>query len=561
MTRSSEVTADVDSSAPTALAHYQREARWVVMHKRALDILLSKKLIWALAAVGVLLRIILYLDNRSLWFDEAALGLNLLERPFSHPLSPLDFGQGAPVGFLMVERLAGEVLGYSEYSLRLFPLVCGLAAVIGFVALARRVLTPLAAPLAVALFGVAQGPTYYSSELKPYAVDVAATVFLLLAGVVLIERTSNSRIALGIGVGSAVLLAFSFASVLVLVAVAIVLVFEAVRRRDQPSRAHALVLAVWVAAAVGAILLALERLSAIRHGFAEAADAAIGQGSVLTLHSLNVFASNLSASLGLSQEPPWSQLQKLAALVAVVGAGSLLIRAPARGLLVVLPVPVTFAVAALGQYPLTYRTTLFLVPVVVLALAEGIARLSAWGPGRWSPIIAAVLVATVVVGPAWWSVNAAFDPPGHEEIKPVLTHVRDRWRPGDTLYLQYGALYAFLYYENCGCLSLTGSAGARLWPLAANPPGDARLWRPVKPTSRAVLVGPNTDDQTLQVNDLNNGLRNRTRVWFVYSHVSDAERKFIQRRLLRRLDEMGTRTATLDEPGAHAYLYTLTRDA
>src|SRR5436190_10567991 len=309
MTRSSEVTADVDSSAPTALAHYQREARWVVMHKRALDILLSKKLIWALAAVGVLLRIILYLDNRSLWFDEAALGLNLLERPFSHPLSPLDFGQGAPVGFLMVERLAGEVLGYSEYSLRLFPLVCGLAAVIGFVALARRVLTPLAAPLAVALFGVAQGPTYYSSELKPYAVDVAATVFLLLAGVVLIERTSNSRIALGIGVGSAVLLAFSFASVLVLVAVAIVLVFEAVRRRDQPSRAHALVLAVWVAAAVGAILLALERLSAIRHGFAEAADAAIGQGSVLTLHSLNVFASNLSASLGLSQEPPWSQLQ------------------------------------------------------------------------------------------------------------------------------------------------------------------------------------------------------------------------------------------------------------
>jgi hypothetical protein len=138
----------------------------------------------------------------------------------------------------------------------------------------------------------------------------------------------------------------------------------------------------------------------------------------------------------------------------------------------------------------------------------------------------------------------------------VLTHVRDHWRPGDTLYLQYGALYAFLYYENCGCLSLTGSAGAKPWPLAAKPSGHALLWRPVKPNSRAVLVGPNTDDQTQQLNDLNR-LRGRTRVWFVYSHVNDAQRKFIRRRLLGRLDEMGVRTAGVDEPGAHAYLYTL----
>jgi hypothetical protein len=186
--------------------------------------------------------------------------------------------------------------------------------------------------------------------------------------------------------------------------------------------------------------------------------------------------------------------------------------------------------------------------------------LSAWTPRRWAPIVAAGLCATIAAGPAWWSAKAALDPPGHEEIKPVLTHVRDRWRPGDTLYLQSGALYPFLYYENCGCLSLTGSAGARLWPLAANPPGQGLLWRPVKPKSRAVLVGPDTDDQTQQIDDLNR-LRGRTRVWFVYSHVNDAERKFIKRRLLGRLDEMGVRTATVDEPGAHAYLYTLRPDA
>ena len=108
---------------------------------------------------------------------------------------------------------------------------------------------------------------------------------------------------------------------------------------------------------------------------------------------------------------------------AVVGAGSLLIRVPARAFLVLLPIPLTLAAAALGQYPLTYRTTLFLVPVVVLTLAEGIARLTAWTPRRWAPIIAVGLSAAIAAGPAWWSANAALNPPGHEEIKPVLTHI------------------------------------------------------------------------------------------------------------------------------------------
>jgi hypothetical protein len=86
------------------------------------------------------------------------------------------------------------------------------------------------------------------------------------------------------------------------------------------------------------------------------------------------------------------------------------------------------------------------------------------------------------------------------------------------------------------------------------------LWHPVSPQSRAVLVGPDTNGPTQQINDLNR-LRSRTRVWFVYSDVNDAERKFIERRLLGRLDEMGTRNATVNEPGAHAYLYTLRPDA
>jgi hypothetical protein len=225
-----------------------------------------------------------------------------------------------------------------------------------------------------------------------------------------------------------------------------------------------------------------------------------------------------------------------------------------------LPVPLTLAAAALGQYPLTYRTTLFLVPVVAVTLAEGVARVSAWASRRSAPIVAAGLFAAIAAGPVWWSANAALDPPRHEEIKPVLKHIRDRWREGDALYVHKGALYAFLYYANCGCFSLAGSDGAKLWPLASNSFAPGLLWHPVEPESRTVLVGPDTDDPTQQLNDLRR-LRGRTRVWLVYSHVDRAESDFIRRRLLGRLGEMGMRVDVVDEPGAHAYLYALRHNA
>jgi hypothetical protein len=240
-----------------------------------------------------------------------------------------------------------------------------------------------------------------------------------------------------------------------------------------------------------------------------------------------------------------------------VGTGSLLARTPTRGLMLLLPVAVTLAAAALNQYPLTYRTTLFLLPMVVLTLVEGIARMSAWAPVRWAPFVAVGLGVAVAAGPAWQAATAAAHPPGREEIKPVLTYVRDHWRRGDTLYLHYGAQHAFLYYDECGCFSATGPRDARLWRIAARPDGRMLFSPVLRPTSRAVLVGPSQGTAMQQINDLDR-LQGRTRVWFLYSHVSSAsEPDFIRRRLLGRLNQMGRRTAEVSEPGAHAYLYTL----
>jgi hypothetical protein len=223
--------------------------------------------------------------------------------------------------------------------------------------------------------------------------------------------------------------------------------------------------------------------------------------------------------------------------------------------MVLLPIPLTLAAAALGQYPLTRRTTLFLVPIAVVALAEGVARLSAWAGRRWAPVVAIGLAMIIAAGPVWWSAKAALHPPRHEELKPVLAYIRDHWQPGDTLYVHYEAQDAFLYYNECGCLSLR-LGGTKIWPVARRP-GPRDLYSPaVQPRSRSVLIGPSTNVRTEQLRDLNR-LRGRRRVWFIYSHLYSDEPAFVKQHLLRRLDEMGKRLSAFTEPGANAYLYDL----
>src|SRR5678815_4124163 len=77
---------------------------------------------WAVIALGVVLRCISYTRRSILWIDEAATARNILERSLSDLLTvPLDYGQAAPKGFLLLEWLASRALGASDLALRLVP--------------------------------------------------------------------------------------------------------------------------------------------------------------------------------------------------------------------------------------------------------------------------------------------------------------------------------------------------------------------------------------------------------------------------------------------------------
>src|SRR5690349_22225807 len=77
--------------------------------------------------LGVILRLRQYGTGRSLWIDEAMLALNIVNRNFAGLFKPLDYDQGTPLGFLLIEKFFNVILGKNELVLRLFPLMMGLA--------------------------------------------------------------------------------------------------------------------------------------------------------------------------------------------------------------------------------------------------------------------------------------------------------------------------------------------------------------------------------------------------------------------------------------------------
>ena len=137
--------------------------------------------IWFAMALGVLLRVVPYFRNRSLWYDEALLALNILHRSVTGLMSPLDYHQAAPVGFLLLEKISTGIFGKNELALRLVPLIFGIAALFVVHRVAALWLSPQAVPIAVSLFALNPSLIYYSSEVKQYSCDVAVALVLLWA--------------------------------------------------------------------------------------------------------------------------------------------------------------------------------------------------------------------------------------------------------------------------------------------------------------------------------------------------------------------------------------------
>jgi len=423
--------------------------------RKTFETLSAGKLIFGgLILLGVVLRVRQYLIGRSLWLDEAMLALNIVGRSFGGLLQPLDYNQGAPLGFLLAEKLVVTLTGNHEVTLRLLPLLAGCAALLLYALLLRQVTGKIGGFTAMALLAVGAAPVYYASEVKQYSSDVFIVLLLLwLAGKVIFHqlrqpeagfpRSLNSKM-LFLAVGGVLALWCSHPALFVLVAIGITLALHYALRKDlMRLRQMALVLLVWGLSFGVLYFVNLRGLAGNKYLVQYWAGAFM---PMPVWEHLDWFGPTLQGMLndpvGLGTYWP------LAAALMLVGWVALLRRTWQFGVLFGLVLGTTLAASALGKYPFAGRMILFIVPVFLALAGSGLDAFVEWlrGPRWLGSGLAVMLAAVLLFQPLIAAQENLLQPTYYEHVRPAMAFLQANRRPNDAIYVYSWAVPAFRYY-------------------------------------------------------------------------------------------------------------------
>jgi 4-amino-4-deoxy-L-arabinose transferase-like glycosyltransferase len=477
----------------------------------------------ALVFLGIMLRLIPMVQNRNLWIDEAMLSLNLVERSAAQLLKPLDWNQGAPAGFLLCVKGAITLFGASEWALRLVPFLVSVLGLLGFTWLVRRTLTDAAAILAVGLFAITPYLISYSAECKQYASDAALAIGMFAASMGLLQGKGGTRRWVTLGVVGAISVWFSHPVVFVLGGIGSALFGEAVLKRDRTRiLACSATIGCWLMSFGVCYVLLLKQLGSSKYLLDYWA------GHFMPLPPLSPsdlgwlvdhFFSFFSYPGGLSGGSEM-HMGGLAAVLFIIGIAAFARERWPIAAALVLPALLALFASGLNKYPFAGRLLLFLVPLMLLAVARGAwVVISAVRPTQ--PFAAYALLGVLLFAPLLETYQQIRRPLREEQLTPLLAELRTRLQPGDKVYMYYGGVPAFKFYTR------------------DNPyPAD-------------VILGNEYRDNRTAYRDELRQLAGEPRVWVVFSHRHQAEES-----LLRAYAEgLGDCQEELRKPGTTAFRY------
>lgn len=481
---------------------------------------------WVLLLIGVVLRLRLYSNGRSLWFDETLLALNILHRSTAGLFRPLDYHQGAPLGILVLLKLATKIGGSGELVLRAVPFLAALISLFLFWGVAELYLSPRAVPLAVALFALSPTLIHFSSEAKQYSSDVAVTLVLLWAATKYVGSPLTTASVLKFSLLGATAIWFSHPASFILAAIAATLFTVALLEHDRMLLWRVtLATAVWTASFLLCYLVSLRSLAAdqaLLNYWRES----FPPHSLASVRTLNWLTN---AALKLFDEP--AGLVDFLGLALFLAGTLVLVRRDQKlsGFLLA-PIGVTFLASLLGRYPLGGRLLLFLVPILLMVIGEGVAWIRGRF-GRWSPAVEALLIITLLFKPVSADVKELLHPNRREDIKLAIQYIQAHQQPGDVWFIYHWARYQYWYYDELYKLS-----------------------------PATVRIGEDCGtDIACYTSDLDR-LRGHRRVWILFSHIWIGDGLEEEDMSVQYLDSLGRRLDRFSAKGARAYLYDLSEE-
>jgi uncharacterized membrane protein len=405
-----------------------------------------------LLILGFALRLRQYLSGRSLWLDEAMLALNILNRDFAGLFKPLDYDQGAPVGFLLIEKFFNAILGRNELVLRFFPFLAGIAALWLFYLLLRRTVHGAGFFITLALFAVNPQLIYYSSESKQYMVDVAITLALLVIALPILRYEPRKQDYIFLGLAGIFSLWLSHPALFVLAGIGAAIIFQHIQKRDSSnpsvSSGHRLRLAIWMGGfwLVNLALLYFVSLRHLSNNFF-LMDYWTEAFLPMPLWSnpnwfVTFFEDNIQFQFGIKQFP-W-----LALMLLPIGWFALYREMRTFAMTLAFITFFAFAASALRLYPVSGRLALFLIPLGIILLGKTVevaSRIFTNNKFLRTGITLALCV-YLIYSPFMTSFENFISPRNSDNMRLYLDYLAASWRDDDVIFVSYWAEPAFLFY-------------------------------------------------------------------------------------------------------------------
>ncbi len=477
---------------------------------------------------GIGVRLVQYLNNRSLWFDEANLALNIVNRSYLQLLSPLDNNQAAPPGFLWIEKLSIQVFGNHEYALRLFPFLAGIVSLIALFIFAERYAYKWATPLAIALFASLPYIVYYGTELKQYSSDIMIALLLSLFLVSLRYKLLSFRQILVGSFCGGIAIWISHPAIFVLGGLEVAYLITAPHPKRQGIFFNRIpVYLTWILS-FGLLYILTISNTMNNESLVESWQGRYPQSIFDILWLFDALGRFFYRPLGFI-----GIVDGVAIFAFIIGCFACF--KLNRILLITLTAPLlaTLAASYLQKYPFRERLVLFLTPFFLILIAEGVLFLLTQTQQRKKGVklLGVVMLVALLTHPVIHSSQLIVQPELKQEVRPILEYIQSHQQPGDQIYVYFTGISHMKYYA----------------PKFGYSPSDYVLGTFELPRKRTIL--PTEWERYQQEFE---PFRGQERVWMIF-RVEDYE----EENLLSYLNTIGRKVDRYKQKGAFVCLYDL----
>ena len=392
---------------------------------------------YGLLVLAIVFRIYLYLQNRSFTIDEANLALNIIEKNGLDFFKSLDYLQYAPPLFLYIQKGLIGIFGTHEFSLRIFPLLCGIAACFLFYNIGKKWIQEKYLIFPLALFSFSELFVRYASENKAYSTDLFVTLFLLYAVLTFPLKNSLKSIFIWLFLGS-IAVWLSMPSVFILFGIGVYFFFQAYQKEAYQLHVFAVLIPlIW---AINFLFYYLGSLSN------------------------DIWASNLQeyhADYFLDWTSPKKILRSFQlffdemighttiaiifrALIIPMGIYALWKKSMWQTFLLLSPILICLICASFQMYSLIPRLIIFLIPLVLIIIGMGFQFAMEKSPKYGQYALIGIATLLTVNHSAIKFLKSKLET---DVIKPSLLYVKEAKAQNDQVYLFHKGMPAYTFYS------------------------------------------------------------------------------------------------------------------